>query len=351
MINYIFLITLTLLFALLFGWCFKHLPEERWQILASVPVKKISPGVWEGMNVTYYGLFNANAIVIAVSIFFILTGAARVPLSVTLATVFVILLLCLPSSRILARLIAKKAYTSTVGGASFVGLLVAPLVLLAMDGARRMIAADSFESVSILAAIAVAYAFGEGLGRLACISFGCCYGKPLSRCGRVLQAVFRHCSFVFSGKTKKIAYESGLDGQKVIPIQAVTAVIYVGVGLVGTCLFLQARFTSAFLIAVLGVQVWRVVSETLRADWRGRGNLLTAYQVMSLGGAAYAVFIAAVMPVGHDLIVSVVDGLRSFLQPGTIIFLTLLWLFCFFYTGRSRVTGSQVTVYVHSSRI
>jgi len=72
------------------------------------PVKKVSPGVWEGVNLTYYGLLNANAIAIAVSIFFVLTGAVRVPLSLTLATAFLVLLLCVPASRILARLIEKK---------------------------------------------------------------------------------------------------------------------------------------------------------------------------------------------------------------------------------------------------
>jgi len=348
MIDLIFIVVLVLLFTLLFGWSFKHLPEERWQILASVPVKKVSPGVWEGVNLTYYGLLNANAIAIAVSIFFVLTGAVRVPLSLTLATAFLVLLLCVPASRILARLIEKKAFTSTVGGASFVGLLVAPVVLWAMNGARHMIAADPFNPMPILAAIAVAYAFGEGSGRLACISFGCCYGKPLSQCGRALQAVFRHCSFVFSGETKKIAYESGLENQKVIPTQAITAVICVGIGLVGTYLFLQALFTAAFLVAVL--EVWRIVSETLRADWRGGGRM-TAYQLMSFGGAAYAVFIATVMPARPDPVVSVVDGLRSLLHPGTIFFLLLLWFFSFIYTGRSRVTGSQVTVYVHPGRI
>ncbi len=57
------------------------------------------------------------------------------------------------------------------------------------------------------------------------------------------------------------------------------------------------------------------------------------------------------MPARPDPVVSVVDGLRSLLHRGTIFFLLLLWFFSFFYTGRSRVTGSQVTVYVHPGRI
>ncbi len=350
MIHYAFIAVLAILFTLLLGWCFKYLPGERWQIMASVPVKKISPGEWQGVNVTYYGLLNANAYTLAVSILFILTGAVGVPTSTTLIMVFVILLCCMPASRILARLIEKKAYTFTVGGASFVGLLIAPLVLWIVNSALNMIMTDSLNPMPFMAAMAVAYAFGEGAGRLACISFGCCYGKPLSQCNGSLQRMFRHCSFVFSGKTKKIAYESGLDGQKVVPIQAVTAVLYIGIGLVGTHLFLQALFIPAFLLAVLGTQGWRVVSETLRADYRGGGRM-TAYQVMSLGAMVYAVFITAMTPAVSVTSVDVMDGLRSFWQPGVILFLFFLWFFSFIYTGRSRVTGSLVSVYVHRDRI
>ncbi len=350
MIDDLFIAALAVLFALLFGWCFKYLPGERWQIMASVPVKKIAPGEWQGLNVTYYGLLNANAYALAVSILFILTGAIGVPLPMTFTMVSVILLCCMPASRILARLIEKKAYTFTVGGASFMGLLMAPLVLWVMNGALKMIMADSLNPMPFMAAMAVAYAFGEGAGRLACISFGCCYGKPLSQCTGALQTMFRRCSFVFSGKTKKIAYESGLDGQKVIPVQAMTAVLYVVIGLAGIHLFLQARFTAAFLLAVLGTQGWRVLSEILRADYRGKGRM-TVYQIMGLGAMVYAVFITAVTPAGPQPVVNLIDGLRSLWHPGMILFLIFLWFFSFIYTGRSRVTGSLVTVYVHRDRI
>ena len=50
------------------------------------------------------------------------------------------------------------------------------------------------------------------------------------------QKAARH--FVFSGSMKKISYASGLEGKQVIPIQALTCLLYVGVGLIATLLFL-----------------------------------------------------------------------------------------------------------------
>jgi hypothetical protein len=38
--------------------------------------------------------------------------------------------------------------------------------------------------VPALAAVMIAYTFGEALGRLACISFGCCYGVSISKLTR-----------------------------------------------------------------------------------------------------------------------------------------------------------------------
>ena len=44
---------------LLFYWSFRHLPEEKWQFVASIPRIKKTGGRWQGLNLTYYGLFNA----------------------------------------------------------------------------------------------------------------------------------------------------------------------------------------------------------------------------------------------------------------------------------------------------
>ena len=144
------------------------------------------------------------------------------------------LLICAPSAKILARMIEGKSFTFTVGGAAFTGILVAPFLTRLLEA----LSGWPLPVLPVIAAIAVAYAFGEGLGRLACVSFGCCYGRPLADLSPAARRLLGAWAFTFTGKTKKIAYESGLDGQKVVPVQAFSAVINSAAGLAGTVLFL-----------------------------------------------------------------------------------------------------------------
>src|SRR5262249_5174021 len=155
-----------------------------------------------------------------------------------------------------------KQHTLTVAGAVFVGLVMAPLVLTLMSPTWNV------PVVAGMASMTVAYVFGEGLGRLACISFGCCYGKPLYEIDGAAYDWFERFHFAFYGATKKISYASNLEGVAVVPIQALTAVLYVILGLAGTLLFLTSHFNAAFLLALAGSQIWRLYSETLRADYR-----------------------------------------------------------------------------------
>lgn len=160
-------------------WACKRLPDERWQFLASVPVIKDDQGRWLGLNFTYYGLLTANALVFGVTLLIILFGSLGVPLITTLGIILAVLACCLPAARWVARLVEGKQCTLTIAGAFFVGIIVTP-ALLAL--ANAYLPGDTIQPVPIvpaLAAIMIAYAFGEGLGRLACISFGCCYGVAL----------------------------------------------------------------------------------------------------------------------------------------------------------------------------
>jgi hypothetical protein len=75
---------------------------------------------------------------------------------------------------------------------------------------------------------------------------------------------------------KKISYASGLEGKQVIPIQALTCLLYVGVGLIATLLFLKGNYDVAFVSSMAVTQGWRILSEVLRADYRGNGKI-TAY--------------------------------------------------------------------------
>lgn len=350
MLNALFVLALAACFALLLGWSFKTLPGEKWQILASVPVAKNDTGDWRGVNLTYYGFFTANAYAVAVALMFVLLGSLGVPLLATFMVVGALLLLCVPASRLIARAVEKKLYTFTVGGAIFVGIVLAPWVIdltnrLQWGGAKVHIGV-----IPALAALSISYAFGEGAGRLACISFGCCYGRPLSQSPPLIRRIFKDFSFTFHGKTKKIAYASGLEGEKVIPVQAITAVLFVTTGLVGILLFLHSRFIAAFILQVLITQCWRTFSELLRADFRGGGNI-TAYQVMGVLAVVYSLCLPLLFPSVASDPPQLMVGLQSLWNPLPIIFLWALWLSIFLYTGRSMVTGSTLSFHVIKDRI
>ena len=179
---------------------------------------------WRGTNYTYYGVFQALAFVVSAALLTVMVSALDAPFfpAATFVLIGSLALLCFSAATLLARLVEKKKYTFTIGGAFFTGLLAAPWLIEAMNRMAAAAGKPPIPLMPLLAAGAVAYAIGEGLGRLACISFGCCYGKTVSSLHPAFQRLFRRHNFVFHGKTKKIAYEAGLDRTEVVPIQAVT---------------------------------------------------------------------------------------------------------------------------------
>jgi hypothetical protein len=348
--NGLFLAGFAVLLLLLLRWGFKALPRERWQILCSLPKEKDGNGSWRGVNFTYYGLFNANSYALATATVFLLLGSLAVPASAIFAIAAGVLVPCIPASKILARIVEKRRYTFSVGAASFVGILLAPWVIfLARETLGARLGFD-LQVVTGLAALAIAYAFGEGMGRLACISFGCCYGKPLSQVHPLLRRLFAGRSFVFTGKTKKIAYAHGLDGERVLPIQAITAVICCGAGLLGLGLFLNGWFRSALLAPLVITQLWRFLSEFLRHDYRGGGKI-SAYQVMSLAALPYMTAVAFLFPLPPPQAPDILSGLEGLWHPVVIIFLQCLWVGSFLYTGKSQVTGATMSFHVVRDRV
>jgi hypothetical protein len=104
------------------------------------------------------------------------------------------------ASRLIARLVEKKLNTSTVGGAHFVVILLTPAVV----ALSNFYLPDSpVHLLAILAAASISHALGERVGRLSCISFGCCYRKLLAECHPVMRKIFARWHFIFSGKTPK----------------------------------------------------------------------------------------------------------------------------------------------------
>lgn len=220
--NWFFVTILALALVLVFRWSFKTLPGERWQIVCAVPVNKTESGTWQGMNLTYYGVFNALALCAAVTLMLVLAGAAGIAFSVLAVAVCLLLGCCLPASRMIARRVENKAYTISVGAAVFVGIVLGPWLLMLTAAIAARFFFISFEPMTVLAAAIVGYTLGEGLGRLACISFGCCYGRPMASMPDWVQRHLGWMAFTYSGATKKIAYAHQLTGERIFAVQAVT---------------------------------------------------------------------------------------------------------------------------------
>jgi len=349
MVELVFITLLAGIIAPAIWWGARNLPGERWQIMAVVPTIPTSQGGWQGMNLTYYGALSATAYTFAVMIFIILATAAGVsPAGVGMFT-GLILAVCMPASRVVACLVEKKNGTLTVGGAVFVGTLTAPLITYFINNTLGGIAGPPVHVTVLLAAISIAYAFGEGLGRLACLSFGCCYGKPLNRCSPRVRKLFHRFCLVFHGKTKKIAYASNLDGQQVIPIQIITAILYSACALVGTWLFLAGHFGAALVETLVITQVWRIVSEFFRADFRGDFTI-TPYQIMAGLTILFALAVSLFTAPPPDL-PRLYTGLNTLWSPGTLLAVELVWVITFLFTGRSSITKARISFHVQEDKI
>jgi prolipoprotein diacylglyceryltransferase len=350
MANLILLLALVAFFTALFFWSFRNLPAEHWQIIAAVPFKRCDDGTWQGVNLTYYGFFNASACVFSCATILTLMGSIGVPPKATLSITGLLLLICFPAAKLIARLVEGKSSTFTVGGASFVGILLLPLIIWTFNSFANPRFHLAVPITQMLAAAAIAYAFGEAFGRLACISFGCCYGKLLWQAPRSLQKMLRRFCFVFSGKTKKVAYEANLIGRPLIPIQAVTAIISTLAGLIGVFFFLKSNWVTAIMVPLIGTQVWRALSETLRADYRGSGRV-SVYQVMAVTAVIYSlawiVFLDSSLTPSPD----VVNGLSTVFNTTVLLFLEMLWLAIFLYMGRSSVTAAKLSFHVVNEKI
>ena len=347
--NLIFITGLASVLGLLYIWAFRHLPHERWQIFGVIPIRKDGEGQWHGLNLTYYGLINACAVTFALAMTFILMASAGMSMRVILITVCGILAIIAPSAKWIARIVEKKSNTFTIGGAAFCGLVGSPLLLLAMQPLVARWAAIQLPLMPIITAMAIGYTFGEGSGRLACLSFGCCYGKPIDVLPPVLRRLASPFGIVFHGKTKKAAYAGGLEGHKVLGIQAITAVLYTATGLTAVYLYLNGHYTSAYLSCILVTQIWRVVSEFVRADYRGGGSI-SAYQYMAgiavLTSVAYSLFLPD-LPHPADLM----TGLAVLWHPLVIAICQLSWLAIFLFTGRSQITAAHISFFVQTEEI
>ncbi len=348
MTNAMFIILLAAAGGAVILWGSARLPRADRQILACIPLRQRSENLWAGMNITYYGLILATAQCAAVTLFCILMGSLGHPLRAIVLPAAAVIAICAPSARLIARLVERKGNTLTVGGATFAGFIAAPLIVSGINAAGLAF----LPVMPTLAALAGSYAVGEGMGRLGCISFGCCYGKPLDRCHPCLVTLFSPFATRFSGRLKKAAYEGHLDGAPLIPVQTLTSVICFAAGLMSAYLFLQGRFGASFLVAVLVTQAWRFVSEFLRLDHRGAGKV-SVYQFMSLAMAISSFFLVIAFgkaPVPPP-VPALSKGFAAVSNASYLIFIETLWVMMFLFLGRSTVTASALFFYVRRDKV
>jgi len=346
--NDLFIVSLALVFGLLLRWAFKTLPREDWQMLAAVPLKKRDSETWSGMNLTYYGVFIAGSAMAATAVAVMLLASVQIPGRVGLLMVVLIFATCLPASSILARIVERRQHTLTIGGASFLGIMLSPLFVWAANLALGDQTGVHIPMVPTLAAFSIAYAIGEGLGRLACISFGCCYGKPLDDSHELIRKVFAKHAFSFEGKTKKIAYEGSLAGTPVVPIQAVTSIVYLAAALTGMGLFMRGSFSYALLVAMVTTQAWRIISELVRADYRGERSW-SAYQTFAAVGACFVLMLCFFLPTELPVSPDLYTGASALWDPLTILALQAVFVVTLLATGLSKVTSSTITFHVRGT--
>lgn len=346
--HWIFLGIVGLAVFLLFRWAFATFPRESWQILAVLPRQRTDSNRWHGLNLTFYGFITASAVTLAVGNMLLLLGTIHVPLSISLLFVLSLLSLAVPASKVIAKVVEKKAFTFTIGGASFTGLVMAPVAALAINWMQPQ--PDVLPVLPALSALVISYALGEGIGRLACISYGCCYGKPLSACGPSMQRLFKTLHFRFTGATKKIAYAGNLESVPVVPIQAITAIVSTTGYMIGMGLFLTGRFTAGLFASLLITQGWRAVSETWRADHRGQGSIST-YQVLSVLGIVYLTAVTMVLSASSRAAPDLFVGLHSLWTLEVPLFLQIAWIGIFLFMGRSHMTGSVLSIFVHKDHL
>lgn len=349
MSNLIFVFTLSIILGGLYIWGFRHLSKEHWQFVGVIPTIKDSKGQWHGLNLTYYGFFIASACTLAVMVAYLLLASIEISLEQINLMLILTLAPCIPAAKLLARWVEKKAHTFSIGGAAFVGFVLTPWILMLLNHMFRQWGMAVIPIMPPLATISIAYCFGEGCGRLACISFGCCYGKPLTGFSPIVKRMLNHFCVTYEGHTKKIAYADGHPLCRVVAIQAMTVVLYSLVGVIGILLFLEGRGHLAYLLCVCVTQIWRFLSEYLRADYRGGGGI-SAYQKMAFFAAGYSVWVSTTIPEAAYA-ANIIEGLRLMWNPSIIVICQILWIGIFLYMGRSQVTGSRISFHVRKDRI
>ncbi len=333
-------------------WSFYNLPKEKYQFIAAVPSFKTHEK-WVGVNYTFYGLISASAAALGVTIFYLLMILPGYSSIMIIAVLLPIFMSAIASAKILASLVEKKKNVLSVGAALFTAFLISPIVTFAVNKYMSPFYGKSIDFIFFLTSASVSFLFGEGMGRLACVSFGCCYGKQVKTLKGVLYKIFSVFFIRFTGDTKKISYASNLQGKKIVPIQIITAFIYIFSGSLCMYLLLDGRVMASFLISSLCIFVWRLLSEFLRCDYRGGGKI-SVYQIFSVISIFLVILISFtcnIFSYNDSQNYEIYSAILKLWDPAYILMIQGLWIFCFIYTGKSQVTGSKIRFHINENEI
>lgn len=326
-----------------FRWGFRNLRSEGWQIAMAIPARTngAEGRFWPAVNFTTYGVISSIAYGLSTCVFVFLVGAMAQPLRPAALFVTLLLLVGVPASKWVARWVEGMA-GHTIGGAVFAVLVAAIPAMGLTQWIAKAFAWPTFDPGVIMAAACIAYALGEAIGRLACLSFGCCYGRPIAQCTSLQKALYSRMTETYRGRFKKIAYAGGLNDHPVIAVQSIACALLFGVFLLSLWLFWKGLI-AASIVAALGLsQLWRLYSEQLRADFRGRDGF-TVYQGMALAGALLSLVFASVFAsMNTTLAPSALLGWHAVTQVEVIVLCELLAVLILFYMGRSSVTSSRL---------
>ncbi|MCX7987914.1 MAG: prolipoprotein diacylglyceryl transferase [Thermodesulfovibrio sp.] len=322
------LATLSLLF---FG--LKNFHKDDFQFLATIPYRRSENGTYQGINLTFYGLITAISCLLSTFLFISLLKIINFPEIGTYLILTLILVVGIPSSKILATIIEGRKNTLTIGGAVFIsGLISLPitwLVLTYLD-----LSLDKF-LLPIITAISISYAFGEGIGRLACLSFGCCYGKPIDSFSFLKNIDFLMVKF--SCETKKAVYDGKYKEIPLLNTQALTSIVYIILAISSLLLYLFSYIKLALILSLSLTQLFRFFVEFLRDDFRGNRKV-SVYQVFAIILFLYGITIASIFNVKYDIEFTKPIYYKS--HDWMILF--VVFILTFLNSGISKVTESNI---------
>lgn len=335
----------------IFRWGFRHLPGEGWQIAWVIPARNpAGDGLsWPAVNITFYGVISALAYSLAALAYFFLMGALGQPLASAALYAGMLLAIGVPASKLVNRWV-EGVPGHTIGGAVFSVIVSAIPALLVAQWFGSALFGENLHAAATLAATGACYVLGESIGRMACLSFGCCYGKPIAQCSPLQQALYGPSATVYRGRMKKIAYASNLANQPVVAVQTIACVLLFALFVASVWLIWKGHFLAALVVTISGSQLWRAYSETLRADYRGREGF-TVYQGMALVGALLAPLYgiwAASVSVGAPS-ASALRGWQTALSAEVFLACQALGLLILLYMGRSYITSARLDFSLHVS--